>query len=53
MNFNDYQYIIQSAKVFNFLNEKTIYYSSGLKTMIELQKREIIRQMDKRVVKNQ
>lgn len=30
-----------------------MFYSSGLKTMIELQKREIIRQMDKRVVKNQ
>ena len=36
-----------------FKNKKNIYYLSGLKTMIELQKREIIRQMDKRVINNQ
>ncbi len=53
ISWNDYILLVEYAKVILSTMKKNIYYSSGLKTMLELQKRQIVRLMDKRVINNQ
>ncbi len=53
ISLNDYLLLVEYAKVIFSTMKKNIYYSCGLKTMLEIQKRQIVRLMDKRVIKNQ
>jgi hypothetical protein len=39
LGWNDYILLVEYAKVIFFTIKKNIYYCSGLKTMLELQKR--------------